>query len=90
VTDHEYRVEPASYQAGYQDGWSARPKALPIETAPKDRSILIWDFDEWVIGWWEKPSYAMVEGWHTKDYEGTRLCHPKHWVPLPEPPEERS
>lgn len=56
----------------------------PIETAPKDRSVLL---AAWVasgpyyvreVGWWEEAD----GGFWSFPSEGV----PTHWMPLPEPP----
>lgn len=55
----------------------------PIETAPEDEFVLVWcpDYngeDRHVIAIW-----GCVTGWWPK------YCGPTHWMPLPEPPEEK-
>ena len=63
----------------------------PIETAPKDGSLFI-------VGWAGEPEYAMAKydsdrsvysvTFHTLvDEEALEV--PTHWMPLPEPPENK-
>ena len=60
--------------------WQAARAWRPIETAPKDGS-LVWGFSSY-----EKIPYACCwdEGkWISEEYD----VHPTHWQPLPPPPE---
>jgi hypothetical protein len=69
---------------------SERSEWQPIETAPKDGTVI----DLWIPGWerfadchWSKIEPA---GW-TSDFgdvvlECTGNTEPTHWMPLPEPP----
>ena len=66
----------------------------PIETAPKDRRILLWDpsREKWRFGRWELDQYTVKPKpfWL---YEGifrineNRAAQPTRWMPEPEPPE---
>ncbi len=66
----------------------------PIETAPKQKVVLLWaltdtDTGNWKMatGYW-MPGYAEDPGGWT--WEGRRLmpydAQPTHWMPLPLPP----
>lgn len=76
--------QPAPAQ-GVSDAW------LPIETAPKDRSILIYTGAGiveaiWDRRWEQLPCYATYDGCGGVALE----CQPTHWMPLPVPPVARS
>lgn len=65
----------------------------PIETAPKDRRLLLWDGHDMLIGFWGvSPSPYCFAGWTTgwetaSGYDvGYAPISPTHWQPLPEPP----
>lgn len=66
----------------------------PIETAPKDRDILLYTNCRGVVrGRWNDCKYATKpRPYWTHDREriwGTVACRadqPTHWMPLPEPP----
>lgn len=58
----------------------------PIETAPKDFTVLILfergdyeSFDEIFIGYWKRHMWVHQED----DHRGAK---PTHWMPLPAPP----
>lgn len=66
----------------------------PIESAPKDREILLWegDSDCAVVGR-HNPSYT--EEWHAtvhgefapwSDFDRPPIFNATHWMPLPDPP----
>jgi hypothetical protein len=54
----------------------------PIETAPKDRTILLWvPYDAWQVCAWDELHKEWVStGGLSFD------AVPTHWMPLPEPP----
>jgi hypothetical protein len=70
----------------------------PIETAPKDNSILL--TDGWSVGegFWHDGSecygHRGKEGWFWESDRGNLLiasnAHATHWMPLPPPPQEQS
>ena len=61
----------------------------PIETAPKDGSVIIvWYFSplfaRWCyVGKGEKKGWASQDYWLSDDFEEYK---PTHWMPLPQPP----
>lgn len=61
-----------------------------IDTAPKDGSKFLGyvDGDVRFVAW-TKTSHVPLYGFCTVD-EGweSSLCHPAHWMPLPEPPDD--
>lgn len=69
----------------------------PIETAPKDRSVLLY---EPIGGWWlpePRPGvvpHIWVGNWWKGDtlnraqWNGAMYSAPTHWMPLPAPPTE--
>lgn len=73
----------------------------PIETAPKDKQILLWN-GECVIGWWETgrefPGSPHFNDWCKGELgAGTgydcgydRVYNPTHWMPLPLAPNRYS
>jgi hypothetical protein len=56
----------------------------PIETAPKDGTIvLVWDGENMAVADWVEFPYRPGGGW----MEGIEVfSDPTHWMPLPEPP----
>ena len=51
----------------------------PIETAPKDGSLILM-FDGCIImAWWD-------DGWYSDEYCPPQIIRATHWMPLPEPP----
>ena len=57
----------------------------PIETAPKDATILIGDVGGVHAGyWWE--TTTGFSGWALCDQAPQEQFNPTHWMPLPEPP----
>lgn len=85
VDQKEIRIEEP--QAKYGE-W------MPIETAPKDKNIILFCHRRGVIrGKWFTDQYAKkpIPYW-TNDLEvifgirETRADQPTHWMPLPEPP----
>lgn len=65
----------------------------PIESAPRDRTILVWNGDVCVAAWCDcgKVWMATVEGLPAHgpvSYDDPiHLDGVTHWMPLPEPPE---
>lgn len=71
-------------------------KWQPIETAPRDRGVLVWDkvsgcnvsfFARGVNCW----SDELQDGWFTPERDNRDECMilegpVTHWMPLPEPP----
>jgi len=59
-----------------------------IETAPKDREILVWR-DGWGrhIAKWDQQE---DEGFYRLAQGGCILCGPTHWQSLPDPPQNKS
>jgi hypothetical protein len=58
----------------------------PINTAPKDQTIAVWN------GEWWSPAYHSPEGW-CADVDGELLRidpQPTHWMPLPAPPHQET
>lgn len=66
--------------AAGRDGWQ------PIETAPRDRWILVWrqDSDVRDAAW---VRFGDLKGCWTEGTGGMLLPEPTHWLPLPEPPQ---
>lgn len=69
----------------------------PIETAPKDRLILLWrpGAQEWAkcdIGKWDEDRYARRPRPYWRSFLNIRSIlrmrswYPTHWQPLPTPP----
>jgi hypothetical protein len=52
----------------------------PIETAPKDRTVLVYDEGAVFVSFW----FEVRGGWWDN---GIVDPPPTHWMPLPEPPE---
>lgn len=65
----------------------------PIETAPKDVSVLCYDGVE---GYYEGKLVEVMEfrgvgcasqlAWHWHNKSANRYSRPTHWMPLPDPP----
>jgi hypothetical protein len=55
----------------------------PIETAPKDEVILVYDGDDIYMAEWDDSFNS--RGWRLY-IDGARLYRTTHWMPLPEPP----
>lgn len=84
---HSPRTVKAKYKAGtVKDGdmgWR------PIETAPKDKRVLVWSGQELYAARWAKNPYTNDEAWIVAEWgeDGDQaLVRPTHWMPLPEPP----
>lgn len=70
----------------------------PIETAPKDRAILVWDGEHidlvaWeiinidrTIGTWSVQARGTNAEWGEYGDPEPRVESPTHWISLPEPP----
>ncbi len=66
----------------------------PIETAPRDRAVLIWlgpdaEYDKLVIARWEDDEDFPGGGaWYPANSDGGFPIDvpATHWMPLPEPP----
>jgi hypothetical protein len=64
----------------------------PIETAPKNKRLLILSHGEVCIGSWahrfasDKPYLGELTGW--LDCDNYELDGATHWMPLPKPPED--
>lgn len=69
-----------SNQTGQPREWQ------PIETAPKDCGILIWNGDFRTIGLWNTVLGQFVDCCETSGSVDF-LDDPTHWMPLPPPPE---
>lgn len=67
----------------------------PIETAPKDGTEIILCDSLSYAGYWENdPNYWQEIGWQEADSRQGHFIsrHPQsptHWMPLPEPPEDK-
>jgi hypothetical protein len=62
---------------------------LPMETAPKDRQILIWAGERQCVGWWVTHVENGGDAWcmaYTPDGGVLLLNSPKMWRELPEGP----
>jgi len=57
----------------------------PIETAPKDRPILLFCGRLPLVSRWVVPWHGTGE-WEGLGQEGMAITPPSHWMPLPEPP----
>lgn len=73
--------------AGQGCGW---PEPRPMESAPKDREIMLWARERWYIGKWDRDEYANKPRpfWYYSDTWrriGCRAEPPTAWLPLPPP-----
>lgn len=66
----------------------------PIETAPRDRSVLLWcpADQRQRVGEWSKSVDTGDEAWRFATFWldetfHVLLCNPTHWRPLPTPPD---
>lgn len=64
----------------------------PIETAPKDRPILVARGEYMAVVEWEDYAVELCDGVGWRDmgdmgWGGMIGVHPTHWMPLPDPPE---
>lgn len=75
-------------------GWVAATAWQPIETAPKDKYLLLClDGRDWSIGCWNRNLYdsqSHIGDWVNDD--GTEstpfMLHPTHWMELPKLPDK--
>lgn len=66
----------------------------PIETAPKQRVVLLWALTDEETGNWKMATGFWMPGYRDEpgewEWDGRRLkpydVQPTHWMPLPEPP----
>lgn len=64
----------------------------PIETAPKDRFILLWEPEFcaiWLAKWQGSLWYGVDNEGITRQSareDGETICYVTHWMPLPLPP----
>lgn len=76
-----------------QRAWeAAKPKWQPIETAPKDYTLIILNESDSVFAgvWIDNPNHFGEIGWYESTYFESlwyshHPCNPTHWMPLPEP-----
>lgn len=64
-------------------------KWQPIETAPKDKRVLVWSGQEIYAAHWARHMTTDDEAWVVAQWgeEGDQaLVKPTHWMPLPEAP----
>ena len=61
----------------------------PIETAPRDKRVLIWSGQEMYCAHWSRNPMTRDVAWSVAEWgtEGEQaLVKATHWMPLPEPP----
>ena len=59
-----------------------------IETAPKDRSVLVWTGKNMYCAIWVKNFHTDNEAWMiARTDDGELLVVPTHWQELPKPPQ---
>jgi hypothetical protein len=65
-------------------------KWQPIETAPKDKRVLVWTGQEIYAAQWAKNVFTSDEAWLIVRWEGYDILsrNATHWMPLPDPPED--
>ena len=64
----------------------------PIETAPKDRRILLWSWAEMYVGHWAQHFETGAEAYIIAEWgdEGEQLLvKATHWKELPAPPKDQ-
>lgn len=62
-----------------QEGWQ------PIETAPKDKRVLVWSGKEIYAAHWAQSPYTGDEAWIVAEWGDDReqaLVKPTHWKPI--------
>lgn len=61
----------------------------PIESAPRDRRLLVWSGQEIYAAHWAQHPLTGDEAWIVAQWgDGEQaLVKPTHWAPLPEPPQ---
>lgn len=76
-------AEELLWNTAYDEGFKAAMQWRPIETAPKGKVLLY--FPALHIGRLEEqPSMMLVH-----HVAGCRYRQPTHWMPLPDPPQEK-
>lgn len=85
----------SAYELGYRNGVAEVQNWQPIETAPKDKLILLWGrywsdgqgwFNQPLMGHWVE----VRDRWEAVSAVGWFGVRPTHWMLLPEPPQEES
>lgn len=58
-------------------------KLQPIETAPRDKRLLVWNGSEWYCAHWAKNPFTDDEAWIIAEWgDGEQaLVNPTHWNP---------
>lgn len=64
----------------------------PIDTAPKDKRLLVWSGQEIYAAHWAQHPVTGDEAWIVAQWgDGDQaLVKPTYWAPLPEPPRDSS
>lgn len=76
-----FRQAEAMARAAQAQAWQ------PIETAPKDRQIMLWDGEYVTQGAWCSHGAGYWLPAEANDFSGPGWM-PKHWSPMPAPPKE--
>ncbi len=87
MTEKEKEKELGADATAVDAACPSVPAWLPIESAPKDRTILLWiprRFPSVVVGSQWSDDDGLSWGW----WAGPSLVQPTHWMPLPQPPTE--
>ena len=59
----------------------------PIETAPKDGTLILSWNGEWIeIAMWQRPNAINPPMWRGAHCGVSHISQPTHWLPLPQPP----
>lgn len=67
----------------------------PIETAPKDGTVVMLWVKNWrktipvMIGWYGKITFENPAGWVGEHCKVNHIDQPTHWMPLPPPPNSK-
>lgn len=79
LLDYAKRLRQRVAELGAANRW------LPIETAPKNDSVLLYDSgtNTWIVGMWLDGDWVCV--WDHEYLENYEV-NPTHWQPLPQPP----